>query len=107
MFIKVNMPRTHSAFGRWIPEDIASVSHVAEQEAAPRNELVLVASILWYVRIGKAAEWTQVTDIRFTTIESLKGGVASKGRGWEHVFDVSRIENRPAPEGAREATQVV
>jgi hypothetical protein len=63
MFIKVNMLRMHSVFGRWIPEDIAGISHVAEQEAAPRNELVLVVSILWYVRIGKAAEWVQITDI--------------------------------------------
>jgi hypothetical protein len=98
MFIKVNMLRTHSAFGGWVPEDIASVLHVAEQEAAPRNELILVASILWYVRIGKAAEWAQITDVRFTTIESLKGGAASEGRGWEHVLDVGRIENCPAPE---------
>jgi hypothetical protein len=81
MFIKVNMLRTHSAFGRWIPEDIASVSHMAEQEAALRNELILVASILWYVCIGKAAEWAKIADVRFMTIEHLKRGVASEGRG--------------------------
>jgi hypothetical protein len=52
---------------------------MAEQEAAPQNELVLVASILWYVCIGKAAKWAKITDVQFTTIESLKRGAASEG----------------------------
>jgi hypothetical protein len=107
VFIEVDMTRTHNTFGRGIPEGVACIPHMAKQEAAPRDEVVLVASVLWNMRIGKTTEWAEVADVWFVTVEHLEWGATSERGGWEHVLDVGRVENGPPPERTGEATQMV
>jgi hypothetical protein len=88
MLVEVNVTGTHDTFGRGIPESVARVPYVAKEEAATGDEVVLVAGVLRYVRIGKTSEGAKIADVWFTTIERLKGGATRERRGWEHVLDM-------------------
>jgi hypothetical protein len=80
---------------------------MAKEETVVGDILILVPSIFWDVGISETPKRAKVADVRLPTIEGLEWGATSKGRGWQNISDVSRVEDCPTPEGVQEPTQVV
>jgi hypothetical protein len=107
MLIELNMARSNGALGGGVPENVSGVAYMTKQETTPGDIVVLATSVVWDVRIGKAAKGTEVAEVGQSTIEGFEGSATSeRGRG-EHILDVRWVEDGPAPERSREATQMV
>jgi hypothetical protein len=78
MFVELNMAGTNCSLGRRIPEDVSGMSDMAEQEATSRDILVLTASVLGNVCVGKTAERAKIADVGFPTIEEFERNPASE-----------------------------
>jgi hypothetical protein len=78
MFVELNMVGMNRPLGRRIPEDVSGMLDMAEQEATSRDVLVLTASVLGNVCIGKTAERAKIADVGFPTVEEFEGSPASE-----------------------------